>query len=103
MNVGFGKVYDYLNGTVGTVAVQMIGTMFVGGTIDKCEAVLITVETANVNFLFSGTSPGTGVGGGHSIAAGTSRFIRGQNTIRNLRFISQTATAATINVTLLGD
>lgn len=109
MDTNYSRSYSIYNGTVGTINAPLLGASagslgFTQAQIDDADAILISVETAPVNFrvVSDGTLPGTGVGGGHSIAAGTKLFLRGQRQISQLNFIAQGSMAGIVNLTIYG-
>lgn len=109
MDANYSRQYSIYNGTIGTVAAPLLGASagslgFTQAQIDDADAILISVQTADINFrvVSDGTLPGTGVGGGHAIASGTSLFMRGQNQISKLQFIAKGSTAGIVNITIYG-
>ena len=57
------------------------------------RALLISAETAAVNFTFDGTTPTVAAGTniGHQLAAGASYVVSGQNNVRNFQCINSVA------------
>lgn len=62
------------------------------------KAALITVETGTVTMTLDGSTPTVAAGTnlGHQFAAGQSYVIKGENNIRNCRFINTVAANGTV-------
>lgn len=101
MDIGYSTAVSNFSGSIGTVAVPMLSTLFTQAQLDAADAVLITVSTADVNVGF-GTTVGTGVNGGHLLTTNSSYLFRGINMIRQMSFISRGATSGALALTLYG-
>lgn len=101
MDIGYSVAYNNFSGSIGTISIPVLGSLFTQAQLDNADAILITVSTADVNLGF-GTTVGTGVNGGHLLAANTSWMFRGVNMIRQMSFISRGATAGALALTLFG-
>ena len=107
MDANYSRMYSVFAGSVGTIAVPLLGSSagslgFTQAQIDDADAILISITSADINFRCDGTVAGTATGG-HKIASGSSLFLRGQNLISKLSFIANGSTGGGfVNCTIFG-